>query len=62
MKTDIKAYWQEKHKEARFIDVHLPDFESKKEIDKYIEFGNRMADHVAPNKGKDRLLDDDDEF
>lgn len=57
LKSDIKTYWQDKSKEARFVDVHLPDFESKEEIDRYIEIGNRMAENIK--KLKDIPCNDD---
>jgi len=63
MTKEIYEYYKQRSKDAKFIVLHghLLNFESKEEVDEWINLGNGM-EKMCKYQGKDRKPDDDDDF
>ena len=59
---EVYKYFIEKYKDCkvRVVPGHWPDFKTQDEVDKWIDFNNRMPEIFE--KLKDTPLDDDDDF
>lgn len=63
MTDEVKAYFLERYKKAKFrvVPGHWPDFDSKEDVDQWIRFGESLSG-LSSLKGKERLPDDGDDF
>jgi len=59
MEPDIYQYFLQKQKNASFISLHVPNFQTKEQVDKWF---NTDFSKYLNLKGEDRLPDDDDDF